>query len=583
MLGFGRKKKDLYDAMYGASAPRAPAVVAPVEVVAAPAPAAAAPLPQVAATTALAPSNWQYKWDDGEKYPGGFGPTQLLLADYWTLRARSTELFETNLYARGLIRRLVTNVINTGLFLEATPEESILGFGEDELAAWSEDVEIRFSLWANEPKLCDYAERQTFGALQAEAYREALVAGDVLVVLHQDPRTRLPRIRLVSGSKIQTPYEALALKARIEHGVELDGNGRQVAYWVRQDDGTSKRLPAWGEKSGRRLAWLVYASDKRLDDVRGKPLLALCLQSLKEIDRYRDAIQRKAVITAILAMFIKKDTANAGTNPFASNATKLGSATTIDSDGVPRNFKVAEHGPGLVVDELQVGETPEAFQSNGTTEAFGVFEEAIVQTFAWANGLPPETLRLSFSSNYSASQAATNELRMQLEPWRCDWGATFCQPIYVDYMISSVLADKVKAKGLLEAWRDPKQWDILAAWCASDWNGQIKPAIDLLKLIKAYAEAIKQGLCTRARACRELFGLKYSKVVVQLVRENLQLAKAEEPLALLEAMASMRQAPANDSKDKPAPDDGEGKKPDDDDDDGEDDPDAPDKAEEKDD
>ena len=35
--------------------------------------------------------------------------------------------------------------------------------------------------------------------------------------------------------------------------------------------------------------------------------------------------------------------------------------------------------PGLILDELQVGETPQAFQSNGTDERFGDFEEAIVQ------------------------------------------------------------------------------------------------------------------------------------------------------------------------------------------------------------
>ena len=35
-------------------------------------------------------------------------------------------------------------------------------------------------------------------------------------------------------------------------------------------------------------------------------MLSVILQSLKEIDRYRDATQRKAAINAILAMFIKK-------------------------------------------------------------------------------------------------------------------------------------------------------------------------------------------------------------------------------------------------------------------------------------
>ncbi len=544
MLGLGRKK-DVYDVLYGrgASLAREEFTAAAVAPQAVPPPPIESVYEQPAAASSSQLAGWQYKWDDGEKFTGGFGPTQLLTADYWTLRARSTQLFETNLYARGLIRRLVTNVVNTGLFLEATPEESLLGFEEDGLADWSEDVEIRFGLWANDPKLCDFSERQTFGAMQAEAYREALIAGDVLAVLSQDQRTKLPRLRLISGSKIQTPFDAPSRPGtRIVHGVELDSSDRQIAYWVTQDDGTSKRLPAWGEKSGRRLAMLVYASDKRLDDVRGKPLLALCLQSLKEIDRYRDAIQRKAVINSILAMFIKREVAGTPSKSITSAAVRSGQQLTVDTEGEQRSFKTAEFNPGLIIEQLKAGETPEAFQSNGTTEEFGTFEEAIIQTVAWAHGLPPEILRLSFSSNYSASQAATNELRMQLEPWRCDWGSSFCQPVYVEFLVSSVLADKVKAKGLLEAWRDSNQWDTFAAWCASDWNGQIKPAIDLLKLIKAYAEAIKQGLCTRARACRELFGLKFSKVAMQLVRENLVLAEANEPLALLEALASSHPA-----------------------------------------
>src|SRR5262245_39395481 len=49
----------------------------------------------------------RYGYHDGEKFPGGFGFTDLLIPDYWTLRARSTQLFKKNLYARGLVRRLV--------------------------------------------------------------------------------------------------------------------------------------------------------------------------------------------------------------------------------------------------------------------------------------------------------------------------------------------------------------------------------------------------------------------------------------------------------------------------------------------
>src|SRR5690242_11309438 len=117
---------------------------------------------------------FRYSYQTGDKWEGGFGATELLLTDYWTLRARSVQLFETNLYARGLIRRLVTNEINTGLHLEASPIESILGKKEDELGDWTEDVENRFSIWESDASVCDNAELSTFGRLQAAARQEAL-------------------------------------------------------------------------------------------------------------------------------------------------------------------------------------------------------------------------------------------------------------------------------------------------------------------------------------------------------------------------------------------------------------------------
>jgi hypothetical protein len=61
----------------------------------------------------------------GEKFFGGFGATSIYQVDYWTLRKRSEQLFNENLYAKGLIRRLVTNEINTGLTPESLPDENI--------------------------------------------------------------------------------------------------------------------------------------------------------------------------------------------------------------------------------------------------------------------------------------------------------------------------------------------------------------------------------------------------------------------------------------------------------------------------
>lgn len=484
----------------------------------------------------------RYGYDNGSKFPGGFGPTELLTADYWTLRARSIDLFERNLYARGLIRRLVINEINTGLHLEAVPEEKILGLEEDSLSDWSEETENRFRLWADEPNLCDVQELATFGALQLAARIESLIAGDVLVVHQQDRRTGLPRLRLVPGSRVQTPFDKALPKAKenlVKHGVEVDEAGRHVAFWVQQDLRVGealpafKRLPAYGEKSGRRIAWLVYGTDKRHEQVRGKPMLSLILQSLKEIDRYRDSIQRKAVINSILAMFIAKGEGKPGTRPLGSSAggaVRKSTETVVDGKGNERTFRVAEQIPGVVLDELQHGEEPKAFQSNIATEKFQEFEAAMLHAVAWANNVPPEILQLAFQNNYSASQAAINEFKMYLNLVRTQFGDGFCKPVYTEWLIASALLGKIKAPGFLDAVRDYTQHDIYTAWTSCDWSGHIKPAVDLSKLVGGYREMIDMGLITRARAARELTGTRYSKNVQQLRKENEQLAGANKSL-----------------------------------------------------
>lgn len=478
---------------------------------------------------------WDSSIFDGEKFPGGFGATQLYTLDYWTMRARSAQLFTENLYARGLIRRLVTNEINTGLTPEAAPDEQILGLEEDSLNDWTEVTENRFGLWGKSPTVCDWKHEATWGGLQRQARMEALICGDVLVVLRQNPRTRLPMVQLVSGNDVQTPWgerPRLRTGHYIKHGVEFDAVGRVAAFWVKQSDGSFKRLPAWGEKSGRRLAWLVYGTERRLDDVRGQPLLALVLQSLKEIDRYRDSTQRKAVINSILALFIKKSIDKPGTLPLTGGAVKREQADVSDGTtaGTPRKFNINQYIPGMVIDELQEGEEPVTKGGEGTDVNFGTFEEAIIQAVAWANEIPPEILRLAFSNNYSASQAAINEFKIYLNRVWSEWGETFCSPVYVEWLISEALLGKTNAPGLLAAWRDPSRHDEFAAWVSVDWYGSIKPSTDMLKQAKGSKVLVDQCWSTNAREARITTGTKFSKNVKRVRRENEQKADAARPL-----------------------------------------------------
>jgi len=473
---------------------------------------------------------------NGDKFYGGFGDTKVFTPDYWELRKRSDQLFTENLYARGIIRRLVTNEINIGLSLEATPYEKILGLNEDSLVDWTDDVEDRFHLWGKYSKACDHKQLKTFGAIQELVRMESLAAGDVLVILNFSTNTKTPNIQLIPGGSIRTPLGYEPRKGhKIKHGVELDSKGRQVAFHVTTGFLESKRVPAFGERSGRRLSWMVYGTDRRIDAVRGQPMLALVLQSLKEIDRYRDAVQRKAVINSILAMFIKKTEDKMGTKPLSGGAVRKDTAEVTDGDGSSRTYDIQSQMPGLVMETLQQGEEPIGFNNQGTDQAFGEFERSIIQAVAWANQIPPEILTLSFNSNYSASQAAINEFKMYLDPTRKRFAEALCQPVYEEWLVNEVLAGRITAKGLLEAWKDPQQFYTVVAWVNADWMGAIKPSTDIKKQAQGQKLMVDEAWTTNTKVARELSNTNFRKNTTKLKRENEMKAEAMRPLLVLQA------------------------------------------------
>lgn len=478
----------------------------------------------------------------GDKFIGGFGETKLFSMDYWTLRKRSEQLFTENLYARGLVNRLITNEINTGLTPECMPEEEILGRKPGELENWTELVENRFGLWAKSPTLCDWQQERTFGAIQRLARREALICGDVLVVLRYNEENGLPMVQLISGSKVISPVREPKKGHKINQGVERDARGRIVAYWIQQEDGEVNRLPSRGEVTGKLTAWLVFGSEKRLEDGRGVPLLTAVLQSLKEIDRYRDSAQRKAVVNSILAMFIKKTQDKIGSLPLSGGAVKRGSAQAEIPTANP-STTIADMVPGMVMQQLQQGEEPVGFHSQGTDINFPAFESAVLDAIAWSNEIPPEILKLSFSNNYSASQAAINEFKIYLHRMWDQWGENFCDPVFSEWIICESVLGKIDAPGFLASVSDPKKYDIFAAWTSVAWFGSIKPSTDTLKQARGGELQVKYGWTTNARESRIQSGTKWTKNIAKLKVENQQ--RVEALLPFLEAAEKYNLSPSD--------------------------------------
>jgi capsid protein len=237
----------------------------------------------------------------------------------------------------------------------------------------------------------------------------------------------------------------------------------------------------------------------------------------------------------MLAIYMKKTQKVMGSKPNTGGAVKRGTVTVSDVGGSTRTLNVAEQIPGVVFDELQYGEEPVSFGSTGTDEKFGTFEEAIIQAVAWANEVPPEILRLAFSNNYSASQAAINEFKIYLNKIWSDFGESFCQTIHTEWLLSEVLNQKIIAPGLLDYWRDKTKYDLFGAYTATEWYGSIKPSTDMLKQAKGSKLLIDMALTTHTRESRNTTGTSFNKNVKRLKREIELLLDARKPLVEFEA------------------------------------------------
>ena len=481
---------------------------------------------------------------DGEKFPGSFGETKdYQFVDYWTLRKRSYQLFVENIYARGLIKRLIRNEIHTGIIGSASIVSDVLWPEMDEQNREEKGVEFSelltqfFELYGENKDVFDWRKEKTFGDFQEQVRLESLICGDGIIVSRINQNTGLPYWDWINGNYISSPDGVNPRTGnRIVDGVELDKYNRHVAYHVQSwinGDLVWERYPVKGEKSGRRIAWMVYGSEKLIDEVRGEPLLSAMLYMIKELDRYRDAEERAAVINAMLPLFIEKSpTASIGSRPtdglsrLNGNGSLLGSiigGAAVPQDKNKRDIRAMN--PGTVFDDLAPGEKIVSFQTNRPNVNYSVFEQAILSGICWSLEIPPEIAMLKFQSNYSASRQANNEFEIYLDYRVKKFARAVCQPIYEEFVIQGALTDLFKLPGLLEAFYDSSMWIKKSAWLNCAWTGLSRPSVDPKDETVASEHKVDSIFSTYDIECRKHSGLSFRQVVQKRKREEEYMAK----------------------------------------------------------
>jgi capsid protein len=241
-----------------------------------------------------------------------------LLPELGTIRPRSRDLERNNGYGAGANQTYKDNIVGHQLRLNANPDALLLGWKHEEAKQWGLFTNAQFATWANDPGEVDAARSMTLLGLTIQALGGWFINGDALAIPHWLPRDGArwnTRMQVIEGDRLDTPPH-LTHRPDIRGGVEIDGFGAPVAYWIRRthpgdrlfatyasypEDWT--RIPAFSPWGRRRV---IHLHDReRAGANRSKPVLTSIMREFRMATHYTRTELQATIANSLIAAFLE--------------------------------------------------------------------------------------------------------------------------------------------------------------------------------------------------------------------------------------------------------------------------------------
>jgi lambda family phage portal protein len=411
------------------------------------------------------------------------------------VRARSRDLAYNNEYAKKYLQMVATHVVGpSGFTLQSLaadgPTPDRLGRDAIELAWWR---------WAL-PGTCEATGRLGFAELQRLVIETVARDGEALLLRRRDAKNPYGyELKLLEIDRLPIDKnETLKNGAIVVMGIEIDGDGRAVAYWLNLGklETVGKTQVALTRVPAADVLHLYRPG--RAEQHRGLPWMHPVMAGLKMLSGYEEAaIVAARVGAAKMGFFTSPD----------------GTADALADDKVDGEFYTdAEAGAFSV---LPQGYDFKAWDPDYPHQGYEAFVKARLRSIASGLGIAYHTLANDLADvNYSSARAGTLEERdnwIVLQNWMVD---SFLRPVFLDWL------DAALKKGAITM---PNGSALPAAKAAKfadhQWQGRRWQWVDPLKDIEASALAIEKGLASpQAIAAQQ--GLDLADVIDAIASAN---------------------------------------------------------------
>lgn len=493
-----------------------------------------------------------------------------ILPDKGILDARNRDMVRNDGYVQSGIDINRDGIVGSAYLLNSKPSYKVLGLDDTWAEEFQEEVEEKFSLYAESPNnWVDASRLNTLTELVRLAVGIHAFGGEVLATAEwlRDPgRSYSTAIQMVDTDRLSNPNGEMDTPY-LRGGIERDRYGAPVAAHILRshptdytfDDSsyTWKRVPIrkpWG-----RMQLIHIYEQTRPGQSRGISAMTAALKEMKITKKFRDVVLQNAVVNATYAASIESDLptdvvyqAMGGGNVGADAIEKYaagylgaiakytGNSRNMHIDGV----KIPHFFPGTKLQLRPVG------QPGGIgTE----FETSLLRYIAASLGLSYEELSRDFSkTNYSSARAAMNNTWKHLQAKKKVIADKFASIVYRLWLEEALNKGRIDSapKNALKLWyENPEYAD---AFTSCDWIGASRGQIDELKETQAAVLRLKYNLTTQEDEMARL-GKDWRKVALQRKRE-MALNKeyglvTEEDNSINAASGSPQEREAKDEKD----------------------------------